>query len=221
MNSSQCVTDPFKEVRWVGAADNHFGVDILNCSFVARSMVATTSDPAIAGRFGKLRGSAGEAHRGKEPENPVASTCHLQYPCEGPDLGNGTLFLADEMEDKWDIFQYEGVLYFARSWTGDLGYTAHVRLKSSLATVSKVVARAEWVHGDLEYAVCAVDFLIKSHAYFLAVPHPLPKWVPDEPRLLGQFSFSQYGRWGLYGTRSNVTHFRVRKSEAGEYDFEV
>jgi len=58
-----------------------------------------------------------------------------------------------------------------------------------------------------------VDYLIRSHLYRLPLPHPLPKSVGQDPRELALFSFSQYGRYGLYGTFADTTRLRLPAEE--------
>src|SRR5215831_2001514 len=61
----QRTTDPSSRIRWIPAAENRFGVDVLDCSAFAQSMVSTTSDVQIVMRFSELRGSQGEHCHGK------------------------------------------------------------------------------------------------------------------------------------------------------------
>src|SRR5438270_8700065 len=89
-------TDPLDRVRWIPAADNPFGVDILDCSDFAESMVSVTSKPAIAARFSQLRASVGEHCRGKDPDSAIAAACHLTYPSQAH--GDGAIFRSREME---------------------------------------------------------------------------------------------------------------------------
>jgi hypothetical protein len=45
-----------------------------------------------------------------------------------------------------------------------------------------------------------VDFLIKSHILSAKALHPLPRELGRDTQKLAVFSFSAYGRMGLYGT---------------------
>ena len=47
----------------------------------------------------------------------------LEFPHSGAAL-EGIIFKADSMEVKWDIYIYDWLFLFARSWTGDLYYRA-------------------------------------------------------------------------------------------------
>jgi hypothetical protein len=46
-----------------------------------------------------------------------------------------------------------------------------------------------------------IDFLIVSHVFGREIPHPLPSaYFERSPEDLALFSFSEFGRRGLYGT---------------------
>jgi hypothetical protein len=202
--------DPSNGIRWIPAAENRFGVDVLDCSAFAQSMVSWTSDVQITMRFSELRGSQGEHCRGKDV-NDHSVTCRLEYPSDRH--LDGPVFRAEEMEDKWDIFLLDGVLHFSRSWTGDLVYKATIKFNDSQAIVNLIRGQRE--PGSSEDPVAVVDYLIKSHVYGLVVPHPLPKTDQASVGDLARWSFARYGRRGLFGTKQDVTHLIVRRNEDG------
>jgi hypothetical protein len=204
-------TDPMIQVHWTPAAENPFGVDVLDCAGFAQSMVSVTSSAEIARRFSQLRAATGDHCRGKEPSNSVTRPCHLEYPSEAHP--NGPIFLAERMEDKWDIFLFDGDLYFCRSWTGDLVYRASVSFEESKAVVTQV--RGQRDEGSSEDPVSVVDFLIKSHVYGLVAPHPLPHLSQADVGDLARWSFARYGRRGLFGTNKDITHLVVIRNEDG------
>jgi hypothetical protein len=207
-NTAARPEDPLSLVQWVAAADNPFGVELLDCSSFARSMIATTGDPAIADLYARLRKSMGDQYRGCVPETSASCECDVRYPHKGA-TRDGPLFKAVAMEDKWDIYLYDGALYFARSWSGELEYVARITFCEDGAHVIAVSARKALVDSDPLYPIAAVDYLIRSHLYRMPVPHPLPKALGREPRQLALFSFSQYGRYGLYGTFADTTRLQL------------
>src|SRR6185503_13037227 len=104
--------DPFAALPWLERHENPFGIRVLDCRPFTRGMISTTSDPAIARRFLELRQSDGSDQRGARPQEPVETACELVFPSDGRSAG-GPLFKAQEMEDKWDVYLYDDVLYFA------------------------------------------------------------------------------------------------------------
>ena len=200
--------DSLEGVHWVSASDSPFGVDMLDCRGFSQSVVAATQDAAISSRFVALRTSKGEEYCGRTPTDSIRCACALRYPHTG-DTANGPLFKAHAMEFKWDIYLYDGSLYFVRSWTGELAYRATIQFSDSQATVSAVEAQQALVESDSAYAIAVVDYLIRSHIYGLPVPHPLPKSMGRDARVMALFSFSQYGRFALFATHADTTHLVV------------
>jgi len=205
--------DPLATVSWVAAADNPFGVELLNCCEYSQSMLALSANPAVAESFVLLRNSDGAQHRGKTPERAVTLECTPQYPHMGAPK-DGPLFKAETMEDKWDIYLYEGELYFARSWTGSLEYCAAIETTDAAAKLVAITARQEVLGEGDAYPIAVVDFLIRSHVYRQTVPHPLVKALGRDTRKLGLFSFVHYGRHGLYGTFADTTKLQGQPSTA-------
>ena len=171
-------------------------------------MLAVTQDSTVADSYARLRGSTGEEYRGRSPEDARTCECDLRYPHKG-DTRDGPIFKAEVMEDKWDIYLYDSHLYFARSWTGKLEYRAMIDFHDDVAHVVGVEARKEVVENDPSYPIAAVDYLIRSHLYRLPAAHPLPKSIGRDPRQLALFSFSQYGRHGLFGVLGDTTRLQV------------
>ena len=167
-------------------------------------MLSATKDQRIAQSFAALRDSSGEQHRGKSPAGAVAVKCDLRYPHED-ETADGPLFVAQEMEDKWDIYLYGGYLYLARSWTGTLVFRAKMALDGPDVVVSSIEVASRAAGADPSFAVRQVDFLIKSHLYGFTVPHPLPQDCRDDPEAIVAYSFSQYGRRALFATYADTT----------------
>lgn len=92
-----------------------------------------------------------------------------------------------------------------------LEYRARLVVRGDGVDVIGVEARTTDVESDPPYAVAAVDFLIRSHIYRQPVPHPLPEDAGSDLFELTMFSFSKYGRRGLYGTFADTTRLTVRE----------
>ena len=200
-------TSIFEKLTWLDEESNPFGVRCLDCRIFSRSMVATTQDPTVATRFSELRKSMGEQHVGKLPSNPYTVQCRLTYPHNGQSK-DGPLFIAENMEDKWDIYLYNGYLYFARSWTGDLVFRAKINFNESQAVITTIDSNAQVTSQNPLHIAQQVDFLVKSHLYKQEVPHPLPADLPNEIQAIALYSFSQYGRWASFATYADTSQIR-------------
>ncbi len=187
-------------LRWLSPQENPFRIEILDCRPFALTMMALSQDQDIAARFLQLRRSYGEELRGSRPEGARSIACQLAYPYQG-EVQDGAVFKAETMEDKWDIYLNDGYLYFARSWTGELVFRARVDFQPALARLTAIeTARPN----EDAFLVQQVDYLIKSHLFRREAPHPLPQDFGRDAEKLAVYSFSEYGRRGLYGSLANT-----------------
>jgi hypothetical protein len=206
--ADQPSTSGLPPVRWLGPNENSFGVEVLDCSVYATSMLSTTKDLQVANQYSVLRTSSGEEFRGRSPQDARKVACSLTYPVAKPP-SHGPVFKSQAMEDKWDIYFYDGSLYFTRSWTGDLVFRAEVRFAEEQARIALIETSLK--DDEDQFVVQQVDFLIKSHLLGLASPHPLPKSRRMDPAyVLATFSFSLFGRRGLYGTFEDTLATKVK-----------
>ena len=205
-------------VRRLSPAESPFGVEVTDFREFAGSMLSVTTDPDVANRFRELRHSRREELRSAQPASAVSIACNLSYPHEG-DHDDGPIFLAKEMEDKWDIFLYDSHLFFTRSWTGRLAFKAEIHLETPRARIQRLLVSGDTLEKD--FFIGVVDFLIKSHLYRVIAPHPLPPSLRGDVAQSAIYSFREYGRWGIFGTHAPVTDFRVHRKQGGGYELRV
>ncbi len=192
-------------VGHISATDNPWGVDILDCRAVAKVWRSATSDSAVASKFNQLRVSDGRQHIGAEPlPNRVEGHLTLHIPVTAPE---GMLFRSTQMEDKWDIFHFEGRLYVARSWTGALCYTGRIHCDGTFTTIDEIQT---WGN-DAAYAKKELHFLMAGMCQYHPMPAPLP--VSDFPGPERRFAiahasqhlFSSFGRFAWFATVADLT----------------
>lgn len=196
--------------RWLTKDEqgNPFLVDGFDCYGFVSSMLSTTKDPDIATSFVSLRSADGQTIRGSLPEDSVEIPCSLSYEFGG-EMVDGILFKSAVMEEKWDIYLYDGRVYFCRSWTGSLALVAEIKpIDKSLRVTRIWASRSE----EPTLVVQQLDYLIKSHLYKLRVPHPLPLDLQNEPKAVALYSFSQYGRICCFGTFENTLGPNILKN---------
>jgi hypothetical protein len=185
---------------WVEPGQNRFGIALLDCRASAQGATAWTTKREVVETFGRLRRSAGTEHVNRRPEDGIEIACALRYPYPGTH-GEGPVFMARAMEDKWDMYLYGDCLYISRSWTGKLCFVAPCEFAASVVEIRRLAASSETVFGDAIYAARVVDYLIKSHMSNCVVPHPLPASLRNAPPgELAAHSFEVFGRRGLYGS---------------------
>jgi hypothetical protein len=182
--------------RWLDASENPWGLAVLDCSQYAGSMMSTTSDAEITKTYARLRNSKGEEFRNAVFNPTLSIPCNLTYTVVKY-IPDGPVFKSQVMEEKWDIYMYSNYLYFCRSWGGQLFY--RVALQCELPALRVLLVEAS--HKTSEKSILRdVDFLIKSHVLSAKALHPLPRELGRDTQKLALFSFSAYGRMGLYGT---------------------
>jgi len=198
-----------ENIKWLEAEDNPYGLRVLDCRDVTSKLVSSSQDQSVVDQFLHLRSQSVDRVSDQLPEDAVTIPCSLEYPSMDS-LSDGLNYLAEMMEDKWDILHKDEHLYFMRSWTGHLIFRAHLVIDSDSVKVDRIRAAASMLTEELTYNICQVDFLIKSHLYRREVPHPIPVELPDTPSDIVLFSFSQYGRWAFFASYENTAVLRIR-----------
>jgi hypothetical protein len=88
-----------------------------------------------------------------------------------------------------------------------------IEFKEKEAVITEVEAARAKVMDDATLAVRMVDFLMKTHLYRKETPHHFPQGLPDDKKALALYSFSEYGRWALYGSFEDTTRVRVEATQ--------
>ena len=183
----------------VGHPSNPFREEVLDCRAVALSFLSTTKDKSIAESFNRLRTSDGSDVRGLMPEEAIVAECELRFPYNG-NHNDGPVFIAREMEDKWDFYAYDNRLYVRRSWTGQLTHVAKLEYAQDAVVVRRIHCEPNTVFGDREFAIAQVNFLISTHMGRTLLPFPIP---PEFPRTAAKsvalMGFGSYGRLSQFG----------------------
>lgn len=199
---------PVPELVWLEKGQNPFNLRCLDVRSFTTTMISTAADKSQAHQFSELRKSRGEKIVGKNPENSAHIECQLRYPHHGA-TRDGSLFMAREMEDKWDIFLYEKYLYFCRSWSGLLVYKTRIDFLETQAVISSIDSLQVGVQGGIWVAIAAVDFLVKSHLYRREAPHSVPPTVPEDEMGIAAYSFKEYGRWASYASFEDTSRVNI------------
>lgn len=197
------------EYKWYDVGpENPFGVRVLDVRSLTWHVVAATSDDRIAQSFSDQRASDGSEYLAAVIENSQTVACQLTFPHNGDPL-EGIVFKADSMDVKWDIYIYESVFLFVRSWTGQLQYRATARIGADSITISSIEAP----ENDIDTAPQAVYFLLGTHAMKRVLPHTMPPFAPPDEQSIALMSFSMYGNLACYATFDDVTKVPIRQGE--------
>ncbi len=129
----------------------------------------------------------------------------LKYPHNGAAL-RGIVFKAKEMECKWDIYIYDDIFYFTRSWTGNLLFKAAAKINADSIEITTIEYPAA---EDQDLSISNVHFLIMSHALGRVFPHMVPPISSNEDIAL--YSFSTFGNRACYATFDTIIDTVVAK----------
>src|SRR5713101_5898185 len=175
---------------WIEAPDNHFQMQVLDCQTYCRDSLMFPIDKggeSIDHQFRKARTAPDSCCPRLPIANALKIPCLLSYPHGEEKIPEGAQCIAQAMEDLWNIFLFDGYLYFTRSWTGQLRYRARLLLRESAMFVTEVEASRTRPDRDLyanlkdeELPVKQVDFLIKAILYRMQAPAPLPGEMAKE-----------------------------------------
>lgn len=198
-------------MRWHEPGDdNPFPIRVLDVRGFTWNVIATTSDANIATSFNAQRHANGREVIDAEIENATTIDCHLEFPHNG-DAVEGIVSKADSMEVKWDIYVYDSVFLFVRSWTGQVQYRAFAEITETCIRITRVECARE----HQQIAVQSVYFLIGTHAMGRVLPHTIPQDTPDDPQRISLLSFSMYGKIACYATYDDITQIAIPRPPEG------
>lgn len=199
------------QLQWLRGKESPFGMDVLDCRAFALHQMSTTADATIAESFVHSTASDGTVFIGTLPKDPVRIVIPFTFPLGPVELNDGPVFVSRQMEEKWNVYFFDRVLYFVRSWTGILVHAVKCEIKDGTLEVSSIVTSQESIdERDRTFSIREVFFLIVSHVLGRVYPHPVLSFIEAEEDRIALFSFSQYGKMGLFASVPE-THLPTEK----------
>jgi hypothetical protein len=197
--------DPMYNFMWYEVGENNpFNKRILDIRPFTQHMTSTTKDPKIAEAFLRNRASIGKEYTGHEFKNCISIDVKLVYPHNGAKI-EGAGYKAKAMEDKWDIYAWNDIIYFVRSWGGELCYKAFITYNDDSFTIYKI--EFEGLHTppiEQSLVINNVHFLISTLAFKAVQPHKIPQQLRTNEEIAA-YSFSLFGRNCWYATYDDIT----------------
>jgi len=188
--------------------ENPFPIRILDVRNLTWNVVATTSDKSIAESFLAQRETDGREFLEAEIENSRTIECDLVFPHNGAKL-EGIVYKSESMDVKWDIYVYNSVFLFVRSWTGQIQYRAFADITDTNIRIHKIETQTD----HIETAPQAVYFIFATHAMGRVLPHTIPRDTPNDPQQIGLLSFNLYGKHGCYATYEDILQITIPRPE--------
>lgn len=200
------------EFTWLEVGEhNPFNKRILDIKGFTQHVLAFTKDKYVAELFNKQRLSIGqELTNTKIPESKTINV-NLVYPHNGSKI-EGTAYKAKCMEDKWDIYAWNNIIYLTRSWTGEVVYKAFINVTDNSFEIQNIEYRPdEYNKNDQSLVVNNVHFLLKTLAFGAIYPHKVPVVLTSE-KDIALYSFSQFGHNCWYASYNDILDVTVKTS---------
>jgi len=185
--------------------DNPFGFRVLDVRPLTWTVISTTRDPRIAESFGAQRRSDGQEFIDAPIADSTVVACDLVLPHNGERL-EGIVSKADCMEVKWDIYIYNSVFLFVRSWTGKLHYRARAQFEERSIRIRQVETSSELT----DLAPQTVYFLLATQGMRQSLPHTIPADMTSDPDLIAQWSYQMFGKVASYATYDDITQITIQ-----------
>jgi hypothetical protein len=178
-------------------------VRLFDCRGFSLGVSATSKHEETAKTFLLSRSSDGRNHIGDQPENMTSFESDYIFPNRG-EVPEGPIFKALQMEDRYDIYQYNDVIFFIRSWGQKMAMRVEIeRLDDGIRLASFQYDTLRYPNDDFALKTC--EYLLKSHCIDMITPHPLhPKLDPKSEFALLSYSFSEFGRRAWQGSFENT-----------------
>ena len=190
-------------VKWVEAADNPWGVRVLDVRQVTLGLISTSKDPMCAHNAGSYGQDDGTGFAGQRPA--IQRTVQTGL-CFRKDrlLADGALFIPRTMEHKWAIYFHQGRILFIRSWLRTVVATAEVEQSGEEVRVTTFQGAFEGENEEPTFSVRATDFLLRTHALGIAFPAPLHPGLEDNPEQAALRCFSCFGNFAHFATPHTI-----------------
>ncbi|MCH9681509.1 MAG: ankyrin repeat domain-containing protein, partial [Deltaproteobacteria bacterium] len=199
------MADELPDIPSIAAADNPWGVDVLDVRPVTLHMRSSSKDPTMASNALSYGGEDGRSLADQHPPGDRVVDASLRFRVDQA-LADGVLFKPEAMEDKWALFLIEGRILFVRSWLRRVWVTADVRVDGDEAVVGPI--RGAFLQRDTgepaELTVRIVDFLLRSHALGRVYPAPLPQGLEEDPKSAAMWCMNMFGRRAMATTEAVI-----------------
>jgi hypothetical protein len=190
-------------IRWHTINVEDRKLRLLDCGPFTLSVRVTSTDEKVDERFANSRTQDGLSFINNRPNHPAAFAADYTFPWRS-DISDGPLFRAKTLEDRYDIFHHHGQLLLVRSWSQALAMRVAIEPRPEHIKLAEIEYDASRYAND-DFALQALEFLLKSHCFDMVVPHPLhPKLDPESEYAILSYSFSEFGRRGWHGTFDNA-----------------
>jgi hypothetical protein len=191
-------------VRWLGPADNPWGVRLLDIQRVTLGMTSTSQDPKAAINAMSFAGDDGLGFIGETPQLLTVAKTQLHYRVDRM-LADGVLFIPRKMEHKWAIYFHRKRIIFVRSWLRQVFVVADIESDADEIIITSLHGTFTAKDDPPAFTARIADYLLRSHALDLVYPAPLLGGIETDPQKAALWCFSVFGNKALYATPHELT----------------
>jgi ankyrin repeat protein len=184
---------------WIEAADNPWGVRVLDVRPVTLTMLSTSADPRCASNAVSFGQDDGSGFIGEDPPERRVALASLRFSIDRI-LADGVLFVPREMEHKWALFYHRWEVICVRSWLRKVQVVAHVEQRDKHVEITQVRGTFGTEHEEPEFTIRVLDYLLRSHALDTVYPTPLPIELESDPERAAMWCMSMFGNRALIAT---------------------
>lgn len=184
---------------WVPAADNRFGVPVLDLLAVTGQLISTSSDPRSAATAMSWSSKlVADLELALTSADSLA--CELRYRAQR-DLPDGWLYVPLQMEDKWAIAYRGATISLIRGWTGEVKAAGRVRRDGDDLVVERLDLADDTLRmfGD---PIETFDWIVRAHALGQHVPLPIDREAAHELESTPLLAFSAFGHVAMCAATS-------------------
>lgn len=183
--------------------DNPFNKRVLDIRGFTQTSLFVTRSRFVAEIFTERRKSNGQELVAAKMYNKETIDANINYQHHRP-LIDGVLYNAKCMEDKWDVYAWNDIIYFTRSWTGEVVYKAFIRKAERGFAVYKIDYIPEnYNNHNQALVINIVHFLIKTLIFGSIYPNKVPSFLKTDTEI-AIYSFSQFGHNCWYATFDDI-----------------
>lgn len=187
------------EIPWVRAADNPWGVDVLDVRPITLTMLSTSKDPTCAANAVSYSQDDGAGFIGQEPPVARRIDATLRFPIDRV-LADGVLFAPRQMEHKWALFHHGGSILCVRSWLRQVRVIARTRTAVDAVEITEIQGAFTAEDEPPTLTRCVLDYLLRSHTLDLVYPAPLPSGMEKDPGAAAMWCMSMFGNRASFAT---------------------
>ncbi|MFN0054878.1 MAG: ankyrin repeat domain-containing protein [Planctomycetales bacterium] len=188
-----------KNVPWIEAADNPWGVRVLDVRPVTLTILSLSANPQCAANAVSFSQDDGSSFIGEAPPARRVAEGSLRFPIDRM-LADGVLFVPSEMEHKWALFYHRGEILCVRSWLRQVRVVAHVERRHDHVEITQARGTFGVEEEEPAFTIRILDYLLRSHALNAEYPAPLPAGMESDPHAAAMWCMSMFGNRALFAT---------------------